>query len=184
MVAIRNKKMNITLIMVATVNGKITHGFDPDVTQWTSKEDQELFATIKKQHRLIVMGSHTYEKNLQRIHATEGILRVILTKNPSAFSKNTIPGQLEFSDETPTQLVGRLEKKGFTSMLLAGGAEINSAFLKENLVDEVSLTIEPKLFGTGKNLMADCDISLDMKLTHIKQLNETGTLHLLYTILK
>lgn len=176
--------MNITLVMVSSVNGKITHGFDPDVTHWTSKEDQDLFASIKNQHHLIVMGSHTYEKNLQRIHATPGILRIILTKNPSAFSRNTIPEQLEFSDEAPMQLVKRLEKEGYTSMLLAGGSEVNSAFLKENLVDEVSITIEPKLFGTGKNLIADCDISVDMKLSHINQLNNTGTLHLLYKISK
>ena len=35
-------------------------------------------------------------------------------------------------------------------MLLVGGSEVNALFFKNNLIDKLHLTIEPRMFGLGK----------------------------------
>lgn len=170
--------------MVSSLNGKITRGDDPDVTHWTSKEDAALFASMKAQHNLIVMGSRTYEASQNRIKLKDGTLRIVLTKNPEQYEPHTVPGQLEFTNEHPKDLVNRLETQGFKNMLLVGGSEINTAFFKENLVDEIHLTIEPVLFGSGKPLVSQDQFETKLTLVDSRKLNDRGTLHVVYEILK
>lgn len=175
--------MNVTLLMVSSANGKITRGSEHDVTQWTSVEDQQLFVNERRKHDVIVMGSHTYENNISRIDLNIQVPRYILTANPEAFIRNRIPDLLEFSAETPENLLKQLHTKGYTKILLVGGAEITSSFLKAGLVDELHLTIEPTLFGSGKNILADLSLCVSMKLLKISKLNTNGTLQLQYKIL-
>lgn len=170
--------------MVSTVNGKITRGDDPYVTDWSSPEDMILFTNIKQQHNLIVMGSKTYEANKDRITLQKNILRVVLKKNITAYESDTVMGQLEFIKSSPTDLVKLLENRGYSRMLLAGGGEINASFFEAHLIDELHLTIEPYLFGKGNNLLSDLDLDVQLKLKSVKKLNQRGTLHAIYTILK
>jgi dihydrofolate reductase len=176
--------MKIILSMVSTVNGKITKGSDPDITHWTSIEDKNHFFTLKEQHTLIVMGSHTYKQNRDRIQLSPKTLRIVLTKRVNAFKKNTVAGQLEFSEENPKQLISRLETAGYHTMLLVGGAEINSSFFKKKLIDELNITIEPILFGTGKNMLRDIPSEINLKLIKVQNLNTRGTLLLTYKVAK
>lgn len=178
--------MNVVLAMVATINGKITKGNDPDIYTWTSKEDQAHFFSLIQQHNLIVMGSATYEAVLHRIKLNPHILRIVVTGNPEKYEKEEVEGQLEFYNTTPLELIKTLEKKGYTKMLLVGGGTINALFFKDNLIDEIYLTIEPKIFTRGKSFIDTtidgADISLRLK--NIKQINVTGTLLLHYEVLR
>lgn len=171
------------MIMVTTLNGKITKGNDPDIFKWTSKEDQKYFSSLLKKNKLLVMGSETYEAARKNIKLDSNQLRVILTRDPGRYKVNAVPGKLEFSNESPQQLVKQLENKGFKQMLLLGGGTINTLFLKENLVDELYLTLEPKIFGKGKTLIREGEFEILLKLINIKKLNQSGTLLLKYKIL-
>lgn len=174
--------MNVVLVMVSSVNGKITQGLDSDVTHWTSPEDASLFASLKEKYNLIVMGSKTYQAIRSKIQLKKDTLRVVLTTHPEQFAADKIEGQLEFTDESPSKLIERLELAGYTDMLLTGGSEINSLFIENGLVNELHITIEPKLFGTGKNLLSESDLYTDMELMEIKRINDSGTLHLIYRV--
>ncbi|MDO8504149.1 MAG: dihydrofolate reductase family protein [bacterium] len=176
--------MNVVMVMAASLNGKITRGRDSNIYSWTSKEDSELFFQLVEKHNLIVMGRKTYEAIRENIELKPGKLRIVLTKNPQKFASNTVPGSLEFSNETPRELLDRLERKGYTEMLLAGGGEVNALFLKSSLVDELHLTIEPVIFGTGKALISDEKLEVSLKLISVKKLNKKGTLHLRYKVQK
>lgn len=175
--------MKIVLAMVESADGKITYGDDPKIFRWTSKEDQEHWNQLKDQAKLIVMGSKTYLAAKKIMQLEPGKLRVILTREPAKFADQVVPGQLEFSNETPTELVARLEKQGHQEMLLAGGAEINGLFFDADLVNELILTVEPKLLGHGKPITTQTVIS-HMQLLKIEKLNEQGTLLLHYKIVK
>ncbi len=175
--------MKIILMMVSSLNGKITSGDDPDIYQWTSKEDNKQFFSHIKKHNLIVMGGKTYESSRDKIHLTKHTLRIVLTRNPKHYVNDTVKGQLEFTNETPTSLVKRLEQKGYNEMLLVGGSEINSLFFKSRLIDELHLTVEPKLFGTGKNLINESELNVNLQLIDIQKLNTRGTLHCVYKVL-
>ncbi len=178
--------MNVALAMVATVNGKITKGDDPDIYIWTSKEDQAHFFSLVQQYNLIVMGSATYESVRHKIQLNPNILRIVLTSNPEKYEKEQVKGQLEFYNTAPLELIKTLEEKGYEKMLLVGGGTINALFFKDNLVNEIYLTIEPKIFSRGKNLVDDIidGAVVSLCLKRIKQMNITGTLLLHYEIVR
>jgi dihydrofolate reductase len=176
--------MFVTLMMVSSVDGKITNGDDSNIYSWTSAEDSALFSSLIEKHNLIVMGRTTYEAAKENIQLKEGKLRIVLTHNPSRYTKYARPGQLEFSDESPKELVQRLEQAGYKEMLLVGGGEINAAFFEAGLIDEFHLTIEPVVFGKGKPLVAEVLSAVSLTLVESKNLNDRGTLYLRYLVHK
>ena len=171
------------MVMLMTVDGKITNGKDPDVYDWTSPEDQKLFFSLIKKNNLIVMGRKTFEASRPVIRLEKGKLRIVLTHHPKKYSKESVTGQLEFSNENPEKLIKRMEGLGYKKILLVGGATINGLFLKENLVDELYLTIEPKIFGSGKNIIEGQLLDKFLQLINVKKLNKKGTLLLRYKII-
>lgn len=47
-------------------------------------------------------------------------------------------------------LVDHLKEKKYRNVLVEGGPTLLGSFLKENLIDEIFLTISPKIYGTDK----------------------------------
>lgn len=171
------------MVMVISIDGKITNGDDSEIYKWTSKEDHEFFSSIKNKNNLLVMGSKTYEAARQNMVLCNKKLRIILTKNLNRYVSNMVPEKLEFSNESPRMLVDRLSKKGYKKLLLLGGGHINTAFLNAGLVSEIFLTIEPKIFGSGKSFVVDELKEKSLKLINFKKLNDHGTLLLHYKII-
>lgn len=176
--------MKVILAMVSSINGKITKDTNSNIYTWTSYEDKKLFFLTLEKHNLIVMGAKTYEAARKIIKLKTNQLRIVLTRNPKKYNADKVLGSLEFSSEAPYELIKRLEKEGHSKMLLVGGGEISWLFLKDHLVDELHLTIEPFIFGKGKNLVAEEDLEVRLKLLDIKKLNAKGTLHLRYRVEK
>lgn len=175
--------MKVVIVAVSSLDGKITRGEDPNIYSWTSKEDAKLFFSLIKKYNLIVMGRKTYEAARSRIKLKKGKLRIVLTKHPKLYFSEVIKGSLEFSSESPRKLVNRLKGKGYKKMLVVGGGGVNGLFLKAALVDEIWLTIEPQIFGTGKPLVDSGELDVALRLKSIRRLNKQGTLHLRYAVL-
>lgn len=176
--------MRIIMVMLATVDGKTTKGDESNIYTWTSPEDQKYFFSLIKKHDLIIMGRPTYEAVCSRIKLQENKHRIILTRQPERYNSKTVKGKLEFSDETPKQLAKRLTLLGYKKILLVGGSIINGLFLRQNLVDELYLTIEPRIFGIGKSIVEGQLLNTKLQLTSIKKINKTGTLLLKYKVNK
>lgn len=172
--------MKVILVMVQSIDGKITRWEDQNVYEWTSSEDKKHFRQLIKEVRLMVMGRKTFE--LARPKPQEGILRVVVTKNPPEFQSEQVPNQLEFTSASLKVIVQNLEKRGYKTMLLVGGAALNTAFLKEGLVDELWLTVEPKIFGSGKKIVGEEKMDVKLKLYDLKKLNDQGALLLKYKV--
>ncbi len=176
--------MKITLVMVQSINGKITRGEDSNVPAWTSAEDTEHFHSMVDRASLIIMGRHTYEAAKSSIKHKDGTLRVVVTSSPTNYQGEEVPHTLEFTDEKPEELIERLEKVGYTHGLLVGGGVLNSAFLSAGLVDDIYLTIEPHMFGVGRPLIEEANLDISLKLLESKKLNDQGTLLLHYQVVK
>lgn len=170
--------------MVSSLNGKITRGDNLPITSWTSTEDKAHFKSMIEKYDLLVMGSRTYESAKESMDLSQNKLRIVLTRNAEKYKEEEVPNKLLFSNETPSQLVTRLEQEGHTEMLLLGGGEINSLFVKENLIDELYLTVEPVIFGQGKRVFADGDFGAKAELVSLEKLNSQGTLLLHYSFKK
>jgi dihydrofolate reductase len=174
--------MKTILVLVASLDGKITKWDQPVVTSWTSKEDQQYFGDIWGKSRLIVMGSGTYESNPPLPSAKH--LIIVMTARPEAYRIHEVTGQLEFRNDTPAALVKDIESRGFDEMILLGGARLATSFFSEGFIDELWLTLEPRIFGSGQSLAAGEELNIAMNLISCQKVNEAGTLILKYSVLK
>lgn len=172
--------MIITLVLVSSINGMLTNGSDPNIYSWTSSEDHKHFFSLIEKHELIIMGRKTYEAAKDKIKLHPDKRRVVLTSRPESFS--SIPRQLECSIEKPRELIGRLQQVGYSRALLVGGGILAGEFLKDNLINTIYLTIEPKLFAAGAHISSLANFEKRLVCSSVKQLNPQGTLLVEYTV--
>lgn len=175
--------MHIILAMVISVDGKSTKHDLPDQF-WASREDTKQLSKLISENNLILMGGKTYEIAKSRIKPSEGKLRIIITRDPEKFSENVVEGQLEFSSTPISELVSNLESQGFKQMLLLAGEHLNKEFFEANLIDEVYLTVEPKIFGSGNGISYEANLDIQLELIDMEKLNEQGTILLRYKVVK
>lgn len=161
-----------------SINGKITKGSDDSVMAWTSKADQKFFKQILADNSAYIMGSRTYD--VVKPKPSDSKLRIVLTRNPDNYVVSEVPGQIEFSDNSPNMIIDKLADKGYDSVLILGGSQIYSLFLEEDLITDVYITLEPLIFGHGKDLLNNIGTNLSFKLVSSEKMNEQGTLLLHY----
>ncbi len=154
----------VTLIMAMTADGKIAKTSD-HLTNWTSKEDKQFFLSKTKDIGVVIMGKNTYNTFKRPL---PNRLNVVL----SSKGAHSVSGQLEFSSASPRELLEDLATRGYKRVALIGGATVNGAFLRAGLIDEIFLTIEPRIFGKGLNLFSGIDADTKLSLVSIKKLND------------
>lgn len=147
--------MQIILIVASSLDGFITHHDRPG-SAFTSAEDKAYFRAVLAGFSASVVGGTTYraERELFLSKRTPGRRQVVMTRNPDAFASDARAGELEFTSESPHALVARLKGLSIQRVALLGGSQVHSLFLDAGLVDELWLTLEPRLFGTGTPLLA------------------------------
>ncbi len=163
----------VTMIMAITVDGKIAKN-SQQFANWTSPEDKKLFVEVSKAYGVIMMGENTFKTFSAPL---KNRLNVV-------FSRQKNPPKIEgvkWVEGEPEKVLTELEEMGFKSVLLGGGTNLNSLFLEKKLIQEIIITIEPKIFGQGLSLF-DKSLETDLKLLEIKQLNE-NVLMLRYKVL-
>jgi dihydrofolate reductase len=175
--------MKIKLVIVSSVDGKITKWHDGQIKEWTSDEDQEYFSKVIADSKLIIMGRKTFAEATGMMKFEPGRLRVIITGEPEKYTELEIKDTLEFKKGKLTEIVKDLEKRGYKEATLVGGGETNREFLKNHLIDEIWLTIEPKIFGSGQGIVAGAEFEQELRLISLEKLNEGGTLLVRYKVL-
>lgn len=149
-------------MMAMTVDGKIAKNSNhfPD---WTSKEDKKMFAKISKKHKVVIMGEKTFDTFPAPLKERLNVVFTLKKNPPKMKGVKWVSGDI-------SNVLQELKKKGYKSALLGGGAYLNSSFLEKKLIDEIIITIEPKIFGQGLSLFQK-DFNLNLKLLNIKKIN-------------
>ncbi len=171
--------MKVVLVMAMSADGIIAKT-DSHIADWTTSVDKKAFATETKKHGVIIMGKNTFD-TIGR--ALPERLNVILTSSPEKYKDLEQAGVLEFTNVAPKELLASLEQRGYQSVALGGGAKTNAAFFKENLVDELLITIVPKMFGTGLKISEGADLNVDLELLETVKL-DTNVIQQRYRIKK
>jgi dihydrofolate reductase len=174
--------MKTILIFVSSLDGKVTKWGEPNVRSWSSHQDQDYYKNVWNESRLIIMGSATF--NADTFNPSPNHLIIVMTSQPDRYKSFQVPGQMEFTSETPVELSSRFTNKGHEKMLVIGGPHIATSFLEEKLVDELWLTIEPRIFGTGQNFATGAKLDINLRLMQSEKVNEQGTLINKYAVLK
>lgn len=163
--------------MAVSADGYITKHEDA-LVDWTSKEDKKLFVKLTKEAGVLVYGRKTFSFHNKALPER---LNVVMTREPNKYE--SIPGELEFTNQTARNILLDLERRGYKKAFVAGGPEINELFIKDGLVSELYLTVEPLLFGSGKRLMPETNLEVPLELVETIPLN-TNTVVLHYKVKK
>lgn len=174
--------MKKILVFVSTVDGKITKWGNPHIREWSSRNDQEYFNRIWDEAPVVIMGSNTY--NAEPLKPSAKHHMVVMTHQPELYKDREVGNQLTFTNETPSQLVNRFEKEELILLLVVGGANVATSFLREELIDELWLTIEPRIFGMGSSFVIEEKLDINLQLKSMEKVNEQGTLIVKYKVVR
>lgn len=170
--------MKVILYMAMTVNGMVAG--EGDDTSWTSEEDWESF--IKKTEEIgnLVIGRRTYELMLREgsIDYFKKPLTIIVVCRQKRYKTNYHSKHKVLVTHSPQAAIKILEGTNFRKVLVAGGGKLNASFMREGLIDEIYLDIEPKILGEGIRLFAEGDFNAYLELLGVRNLSsQTIQLH-------
>ena len=160
--------MKVILYLAITANGYIAK--EDDDTSWVSDVEWESFRSMVKRAGNMIIGRRTYEIMRQNDDFSQiGDVKVIvMTRNESLKSDNP---NIICTGKSLKEVLDQLKEQGFSEALVAGGGKCNASFMKEGLVDEIYLDVEPILFGKGIKLFADEDFEANLELIEVKNLS-------------
>lgn len=145
--------MRVILFAAQSLDGRITLHDKPGMV-FASRTGRRRFHAALKGFDCSVMGGETFRVSEKAIRgrADDGRLQVVMSGRGGA----GIPGVLEFSGAgaSAREVVEGLRARGKSRCALLGGGRIYGEFLAAGLVDEVWITLEPRIFGGGVALSA------------------------------
>lgn len=159
--------MKIIMMMAMTADGKIAKN-DNHFPNWTSREDKAIFAKITKEHRVVLMGDKTFWTFPTPLSDRLNVVFTLEESPPRIEGVKWVSGE-------PEKVLTELEKMGYDSAVLGGGCHLNSLFLQKNLIDEIILTIEPKIFGDGLSLFQE-NVNINLELFDAKKINNQSVM--------
>ncbi len=162
--------INVILIAAVSADGKIAERADQSSLDWTSKEDTQFFVKRTKEAGVMIMGRKTFETIGKPLKE-----RLIVVMTSSTEGKTSQTGILEYTTASPKEILEDLTERGYKEAAICGGSSVYAQFLKEGLVDEVFLTIEPVLFGSGVPLATDFS-RINMTLVDTTRLGDQAVL--------
>lgn len=162
--------MKVSIVAALSLDGRIAQSGTQNSLEWTSKEDKQFFVEKTKESGAMIMGRTTFETIGKSL---PGRLIVVMTRDKTGLE--SIEGTLEFTTAKPNSILNDLEMRGFKEVIIAGGSNIYSLFLKEKCVTDLYLTLEPFIFGEGVLFVESCDMTT-LKLIETRKLGEQSVL--------
>jgi dihydrofolate reductase len=138
------------------------------------------FKKIAKKTGCFIVGRKAYDAvNKWGDYGFDEIkaLKIIVSQNKDLKLK-----QNYLLANSPAEALQIAEGNKFKEVVVAGGGHLNSAFLDNNLIDEIVLTVEPCVLGKGISFFSNKDFSKKLKLNSCEKLKK-GIVKLSYRII-
>ena len=177
-----DKGLRVVAVAAMSLDGRITHHDRPG-NAFTSAADKRHFSECLTAFDCSIIGRNTFEASKGFIldNLAPSRLRVVITQAPEAFARYAIPGQLEFTADSPRGIVTDLFQRGYRQCVHLGGGEAYSAFQSAGVVDEWWVTIEPRIFGSGRSLCSG-QLDTNLELISAERLYGSDSLLLKYRV--
>lgn len=192
----REKRPFIHFKAATTLDGK--SAMMSGESQWITGESARAHVhQLRAQHQGIIVGGETVRKDNPKLtvrtpnYTGTQPIRIVLTK-----SGNLPPGHHLFTDENchktliytesdlnfkfPSEQVIKIKnlkeamddlfKRNLYSLMLESGSCLASDFLKEGLIDRVSLYQNPSFLGEGKGIFRNLDLKNLAQRPHLKEM--------------
>lgn len=170
--------MKVTLYNAVSIDGFIAKA-DGD-SDWISEVDEKPFEQEISKAGCIVVGRKTYEQYLGEPYPISGVTNIVITNDEAKLGESD---NVIFTNSSPAEVLEIAKSKGHESVLLLGGGETNSSFLKAGLIDFVMFSIHPLMFGRGISPFGSDNVDVDLELIDSKELGE-GVVQNIYKVAK
>ena len=172
--------MKVILCMVIPANGIIAG--ENNEEDFISHDSWQAWLEILRQYGCVIWGRKTHQvvKTWPKSYFDDikGIKVVVISANPDY----EVSAGFELAS-SPEAALKTLKKQGFKSVVLTGGATLNTAFAKLGLIDEVILNVEPIIEGKGIPLFKPEVFELKLELIEMKK-SKGKTIQLHYKVVK
>lgn len=163
-----------SIAFVATsVDGRISLA-KKTLPHWTSQADWRFFQKSLSRVDAVVVGRNTYQSAASRLRQRNTF---VLSSHPKTAQRR---GAVTFVNPARVNLAGLLHK--YRTVAVLGGGAVYRFMLESGLLDELYITVEPLIFGRGKEMFAGGTRTTRLHLLSVRRLNRTGTLLLHYQI--
>lgn len=157
----------------ASVDGRISL-MNKTLPRWTSQEDWQFFQKSLARIDAVVVGRNTYMAATDRLRRRNTF---VLSSRPKTIKRR---GMVTFVNPASVSLAKLLQE--YKTVAVLGGGTVYGFMLKSGLLNEIFITIEPLIFGRGKNMFVGGARTTRVNLFSVKKLNRAGTLLLHYKI--
>lgn len=164
--------------MTITINGIIAK-HDDSADFITPAESASYVAAVKNAGALII-GRRTYEI-LSTQPEFQEFLKVgvkIVAVSHGDFKVQDVNHAVAHSPQEALKLL-----KDFKEVIVAGGGQMDAAFLEANLIDEIYLDVEPAIVSEGIPLFSGSTVDKELRLLGSKKFGE-HEIQLHYEVIK
>ena len=156
--------VKVIVYMHITPNGMIAR---EDGSGFSSKAAKNGFLRMIKKVKVNVVGRKTFEVALKKGRFPfEGLNVIVTTSKIKNKWDNVI-----VTDKKPREILNILAKKGCKAAMVGGGI-LATGFIKDGLVDELYLDIEPVVFGRGVRLFSEESFYKKLRLLSAKKFSK------------
>lgn len=177
-----NQRLNLSrrilfvAYVAASIDGRIAKSGQSGA-DWTSKEDWNFFQKSLNKFDAVIVGHNTYklaEARLKKRNTT------VLT---SKADKINSFGSVVFFNPEKNNLKKFLRAKNYKKVAVLGGSRVYDFCLRNKMLDELFVTIEPYVFTAGIPMFAGDNFKkYNFILESVKKLNKRGAILLKYRI--
>jgi dihydrofolate reductase len=160
--------VNVVAYFTLTADGFLPRAEDKDLPP-----ADNIYADTEKRAKRLgsqIVGRSTYEQ----MEEGESPVPIVVVSRSKGQEKDGV-----FYARSPREAVRLLEREGFKSTLVGGGAQIFSSFLAADLVDELYVNVAPELVGSGLRIEGPRRHAQGLKLVHTTHL-EDGVVQMHY----
>lgn len=162
--------MKVVAYFAVSADGFVAGEYD-DVS-WVSKESWDTYKKLVSDAKLAVVGRRTYDL----MHHDEFIADcryLVLTTATDISKKHT---DIEVTS-APREALAKLKAQGRQCAVAVGGAKAFATLMRDRLINELYLDVEPVLIGTGVRLFEGEMGTLKLLDTHTLENGKTVQLH-------
>ena len=167
------RKTRFVAFVAASIDGRISL-LGKTLPRWTSKEDWQFLQHSLSRADAVVVGRNTYRAAARWLRKRNTF---VLSNRLATMVRR---GNVTFVNPANVDLVSLLAK--YKTVAVLGGGAVYHFMLESGFLDEIFVTIEPLIFGRGKEMFVGGTRTIRVSLLSVKRLNRTGTLLLHYQI--
>lgn len=164
-------KTHFTAFVASSVDGRISLT-SKTLPNWISNEDRRFFQRSLSHVDAVVVGRNTYQAAATRLRKRH----TYVFSSRSAITQRR--GTVTFVNPARVNLVELFREHRTVAVL--GGGMVYRFMLESGLLDEIFVTVEPLIFGRGKEMFIGGTRTTQLRLLSARRLNRAGTLLLHY----